>query len=135
MTIAYYPHIVWTYMATEINEYPKVLIVDTRPYAQDQVSQTGDGKPNITVPLLNFDSDTYARLVKQTTMDYALTSLPKEGNTQTIIITPGKLGNQGEAIGLSFLYRQYFLPKERQSFLKDLSTVTFVEDNGSQQTN
>lgn len=135
MTIAYYPHIVWTYMATEINEYPKVLIVDTRPYAQDQVSQTGDGKPNITVPLLNFNSDTYARLVKQTTMDYALTSLPKEGNTQTIIITPGKLGNQGEAIGLSFLYRQYFLPKERQSFLKDLSTVTFVEDNGSQQTN
>ena len=134
MTIPFYPHIMWTFMVTEIDKNPKVLIVDTRPYAPDQVSQAPDGKFNTTVPMVKFDSHTYKRLVQQTTQDYALTSLPREGYTQTVIITPGKFGIQGVDIGISFLYRQYFLPKERQSFLKDLSTVTFVEDNGSQET-
>lgn len=131
-TIYFYPHVMWTYIATDMDKLPSVLVVDTRIAVPDQIKENPDGSKQPVVPMVTFDDRTYNYLIEQTTTGYALTSLPKTGETLTAVVTEGKNGSDGVAIGARYFYYRYFKPASLKQFVKDIAKVSVIDR--SQQT-
>lgn len=122
-TMEKYPTLIWTYLLTEPGELPKTLIVDTQPMVADQLSVSPTGQQQATIPLLQFDPPTMQRLIELTSLDYALTGIPRTGRTVTCVLQDKSEDSDGWLTGWRYLRGKYFSPAEMPAFLKGLTRV------------
>ena len=122
-TMEKYPTLIWTYLLTEAGEVPKTLVVDTQPMVADQLSVSPTGQQQMTIPLLQFDPPTMQRLIELTSLDYALTGIPRTGKTVTCVLQDKSEDTDGWLTGWRYLRAKYFSQAEMPVFLKGLTRL------------
>jgi hypothetical protein len=126
-----YPAIVWTFLVADEREQPRVLVVDTQIYAADQVLISPAGSRVTKMPVLRFDAATMQQLIEFTSMDYALSEIPKVGTTLSCVVKERTPSIEGGVTGCRYLFLKYFRPRDLTSFLESLTTVSSFGSDGT----
>ena len=127
-TIPFYPHVVWTYLVASGLPSPKVMVIDTRNMAPDQIKEGAKGTQEIGVPLVTFSDTAFETSLDNTSIRYALGSINRKGLTINAIVTRGSQGDNGTNIGLKYLYYKFFATKSLGGFLDSLANVQIAEN-------
>lgn len=126
-TIAYYPPVIWTYLAAFGKPLPSTFLIDVNAVAPPQVTVEADGSRRLLLPELHIDSGTLVRLMEQTTMSSMLGGVPLQGGQRLLIIEEGSLGANGSRLGVMYLWRKLFASDGLPDFLQAITKVNKLD--------
>ena len=131
-TIFWIPAVAWTYMLTDAQELPKVLVVDTRNFLADREENQGGGMRKRIFPFLQFSANDIEHFCWLSSMNDSLTQIPRDGETLNLAVLQGELGNNAEDLGLTYLINKWKgSKKEMQEFMSRITSVFSIDQYGN----
>ena len=126
-TIPFYAPIVWTYIGAQGKPDPETFVFETATMIPDQETVDSNGQKQMVLPQISVTSDVLDQMITQTTMSYALESIPRQGTQVLLAIGPGEHGNAGVPIGLRYLWLKWFEPSKLAEFVRTLTAGKAVD--------
>lgn len=125
--IPYYPPIIWTAMAACCDRLPKTLVFDSRPFAPDKIVQTSSGDTSVGVGVLKLNTQDVEALVRQSTVDYALSEIPRAGRHFLMTIRRPFDPRSEAELGFEYLKKRWLEADQGAAFIKSFLQSQVVE--------
>ncbi len=123
-TIPYYPPIIWSFIASGTAASPRAFAFDSSGIAPDRYEAGVDGDAIRIPPRLQLSSRALKDSMEETTLPYALESVPLRGPQVLVTLDPARKDLPAPQLGLSYLLLSWFSPEERDKLVASLIQPT-----------
>jgi hypothetical protein len=119
-TIAYYPPVVWTFIASGTASPPTAFVFDTSMMAADRIETAPDGSVLRLPPVLTLSSEGLEQAIDATTNPYALERIPHEGPQVVVALEYARHDLSPTQLGLRYLLLGLFDRAGRDELMKSV---------------
>jgi|GEM_PF-1213108 len=132
-SINYYPPSIWTFLLARSLPAARTFVVDTRPFAQDEIVTNPDGSQSLRVPFVPIDAVGLRQLKESTTIPRFFAEIPSHGKQMLAVVSPGSLGTDAEKIGVKYLTARLLSRSKLEQLIESVASVRVqdVPDVGS----
>jgi hypothetical protein len=125
--IPYYPPLIWTALAACCDSLPKTLVFDSRPFTPDKIAQTPAGDTSVEVGVLNLNAQGVEELIRQSTVDYALSAIPRTGRHLLMTISRPFDPRSEADLGFEYLKKRWLDADQGAAFIQTFLQSQVVE--------
>jgi hypothetical protein len=126
-TVDFYAPSIWTFLPTGGELKPQTFVFETTSMAPDQVQFDESGKPVSVSPWIPVNRAAFEDLIKSTTLDYAMTGIPRVGRHVLLKVYPTEADADPLRLGAEYIRRKWFARDTLEDFVKAASSSQVAE--------
>lgn len=126
-TIAYYPPVIWTFLAAHGRQSPETFVFETASRHPDLRQVDASGRVSTAVPRIEVNRSMLDGMIKETTLGYALEAIPRDGRHLLLMVMPTNQAETPLALGLRYLRQKWLRPDGLAEFLRGLTSEHAVD--------